>query len=68
MNIETAQSGLFDETSRHARLLEYCIKPSVDASVVKTVLKELIQYTQNIAGLNLNLAFGASFWDRLNPA
>lgn len=68
MNIETAQSGLFDETSRHARLLEYRIKPSVDAGVVKTVLRELIQCTQNIVGLNLNLAFGASFWDRINPA
>lgn len=68
MNIETAQAGLFDETSRHARLLEYCIKPSVGVDDIKSVLKELIQYSHNITGLNLNLAFGSACWDRLNPA
>lgn len=68
MNINTAQSGLFDETSRHARLLEYRIKPSATDEAIKTVLKELIQHAKGIVGLNLNLAFGSRFWDQLNPS
>ena len=67
MNIDIAQSGLFDEASRHARLLEYRIKPAVSESRVKAVLKELIHDINGISGLNLNLAFSSSCWDRLNP-
>lgn len=68
MNIDTAQPGLFDETSRHARLLEYCIKPSISENKVKEVLKEIVQGTNNIVGLNLSVSFSSSFWDRLNPS
>lgn len=67
MNIGTAQSGLFDETSRHARLLEYRIKPPACESDVLAVLKGLVQDVDKVAGLNLNLAFGSAFWDRINP-
>lgn len=67
MNIDIAQSGLFDESSRHARLLEYRIKSSVNEASVKAVLQGLIQHANGITGLNLNLAFGSSCWDYLNP-
>lgn len=68
MNSEVAQPGLFDETSRHARLLEYRLLPSVSAERIKAVLKDLVQYGHNTAGLNVNLAFGSACWDRLNPS
>ena len=68
MNIEIAQAGLFDESSRHARLLEYRLKASVGVDAIKTVLKDLVQQAQAVPGLNLNLAFGSACWDRLNPA
>jgi putative iron-dependent peroxidase len=68
LNIEIAQKGIFENTSRHARLIEYVIKSSVTEDSVKTVLKELIQYVDSIADLNLNISFGSDCWDRLNPS
>ena len=68
MNIEVAQKGVFESTSRHARLLEYRVKPSIAEERVKAVLKELMAYVENIFDLNLNIAFGSECWDRLNPS
>jgi len=68
LNIEVAQQGIFEESSRHGRFLEYQIKPSVSNENIKGVLKELIQYVGLIEGLNLNIAFGAACWDQLNPS
>jgi putative iron-dependent peroxidase len=67
LNIEVAQQGIFEESSRHARFLEYQVKPSVINEEIKAALKNLIQYTSNVDGLNLNVAFGSVCWDRLNP-
>lgn len=68
MNSEVAQKGVFENTSRHARLIEYVIKPSISEDSVKVVLKDLIQYVDCISDLNLNVSFGSDCWDRLNPS
>ncbi len=67
MNIETAQAGLFDESSRHGRFLEYNFCQSVAPSDVKDALKKLHQAVAAVDGLYLNLSFGARAWDALNP-
>lgn len=67
LNIEVAQQGIFEESSRHSRFLEYNVKPSVNDDL-KAVLKNLIQSVSDIDGLNLNIAFGSACWDRLNPS
>ena len=68
MSIEIAQQGIFDETSRHGRFLEFKIKPSAVDSELKAVLKQLIEYVGKTEGLNLNIAFGSACWERLNPS
>lgn len=68
LNVEVAQPGLFDESSRHGRLLEYSLLASDrDVSDIKTAVKNLLQYANGIEGLYLNLAFGSHCWDLLNP-
>jgi len=67
LNIEIAQPGLFDESSRHGRLLEYSLTTSCGAGTLKMALKGLIEYADSIDGLYLNLAFGSSCWGFLNP-
>ncbi len=68
MKIEVAQKGIFEEENRHGRFLEYRIKSSIIDVDLKVALKYLIQYVADIDGLNLNVAFGSSCWDRLNPS
>lgn len=68
MNIDVAQKGLFEEEKRHGRFLEYRIKSSSNDEELKAALKDLIRYVADIDGLNLNVAFGSSCWDRLNPS
>ncbi len=62
------QDGLFDETSRHARFLELLINKNTDVSSLTVALKSLLDYANTIDGLYIQLAFGASLWDRLNPS
>jgi len=61
------QVGLFDETSRHSRFLEYRLKSSAAISAIKRVLKRLINLVEQTDGLYLHVAFGFHCWDRLNP-
>ena len=68
MNIEVAQQGIFEESSRHGRFLEYVIKSSTSDADLTSVVKNLIETVNNIDGLNLNVAFGSVCWDRLNPS
>lgn len=68
LNVEVAQPGLFDESSRHGRLLEYTLLASNrDVGDIKKVINNLLQYVDGIEGLYLNLAFGSHCWDLLNP-
>jgi len=62
------QVGLFDESSRHGRFLEYRLKPSAENSAIKCVLKRLINLVEQTGSLYLQIAFGSHCWDRLNPA
>lgn len=68
LNIEIAQAGLFDEGSRHGRLLEYSLTTSCSDESLKDALKSLIEYADNIDGLYVNLAFGSDCWDLLNSS
>jgi putative iron-dependent peroxidase len=68
LNIEIAQAGLFDENSRHGRLLEYTVSTASNEEDLKSALKYLVEYVEGIDGLYLNLAFGSDCWDRLNSA
>jgi putative iron-dependent peroxidase len=69
LNIEVAQPGLFDESSRHGRLLEYSLLASENGvGDMKTAVRSLLQYVDGIEGLYLNLAFGSRCWDLLNAA
>jgi len=68
LNSEAAQQGIFDETSRHGRFLEYVIKSSANNADLTSVIKNLIEYVNEIDGLNFNVAFGSNCWDRLNPS
>jgi putative iron-dependent peroxidase len=68
LNIEIAQAGLFDENSRHGRLLEYAVSTASNEEDLKSALKYLVEYVEGIDGLYLNLAFGSDCWDRLNSA
>ena len=68
LNSEAAQQGIFDETSRHGRFLEYVIKSSANNADLTSVIKNLIEYVNGIDGLNFNVAFGSNCWDRLNPS
>lgn len=73
LTTEAAQAGLFDEESRHGRLLEYSL-PEPEGSLsepfkcVKAALKDLLDYTDSIDGLYVNISFGSTCWDVLNPA
>jgi len=67
LNIESAQAGLFNETSRHGRLLEYSLSDSSGIGPLKSALKSLIDYADSIDDLFLNLSFGSNCWDLLNP-
>ncbi len=62
------QAGLFDESSRHARFLEFIIKESCDISSLKASLNKLLEFSASIDGLYLQFAFGSKFWDRINPS
>ena len=42
MHIEIAQQGIFEESSRHGRFLEYKIKQSAIDKELKSVLKNLM--------------------------
>lgn len=68
MQIEIAQKGIFEEASRHGRFLEYRIKSSATDQDLKTALKYLVQYADDVENLNLNIAFGSACWDLLNPS
>jgi len=61
------QAGLFDETSRHSRFLEYTLKPSAESSAIKCVLKRLTNLVEQTDSLYLHVAFGSHCWDCLNP-
>lgn len=62
------QEGLFDESSRHGRFLEYCINAEKDTSGIKTALKVVVDYVDAIEGLYLNVSFSSNCWDVLNPS
>ena len=68
LSVKVAQQGIFEESSRYSRFLEYKIKPSVVIDDLKEILKGLIQSAENVDGLNLNIAFGSDCWNRLNPS
>lgn len=63
-----AQAGLFDETSRHGRFLEFKLKSNTDVLAIKQALEILTDDIANIEGLYCQLAFGSSCWDILNPS
>ena len=65
---ELAQQGIFDESSRHGRFLEYKIKSEVSDKSIKLALKQLTLYVSSIDGLYVNIAFGSDCWDRLNAS
>lgn len=65
---ELAQQGIFDESSRHGRFLEYSLNHAATDRSIKAVLKQLTQYVDSVDGLYINIAFGADCWDRLNPS
>jgi len=68
LNSEVAQQGIFDESSRHGRFIEYVIKSSTSNVDLTSVIKSLIEYVSGIDGLNFNVAFGSACWDRLSPS
>lgn len=67
LDVEVAQPGLFDEGSRHGRLLEYSLSASCSQDTLIAALKNLVEYADCIDGLYLNLAFGSRCWDLLSP-
>ena len=68
LNVEVAQPGLFDESSRYGRFLEYKFRSGISAVSLKCALKKIHTIVAAVDGLYLNLAFGASAWDLLNPS
>jgi len=70
LDINVAQQGLFDESSRHGRFLEYVLPEldRIDINDLKGALTNIIEYARSIDGLHLNLSFGSHCWDLLNPA
>lgn len=65
---EVAQPGLFDESSRHGRFLEYKFCLDVSSSNLKGALRELQRTVAEVDGLYLNVSFSANAWDLLNPS
>lgn len=61
------QAGLFDESSRHGRFLEFKIRENCNVNAVKNSLKKLMDFSSSIDELYLQFAFGSNFWDRINP-
>lgn len=62
------QTGLFDESSRHARFLELLVRNDTNSETIKSALTHLLNYADSIEGLYLQLAFGSNCWDALNPS
>lgn len=68
LNSDIAQAGLFDENSRHGRFLEYNFFSDVKIDVLKTALKSVLDVVDAVDGLYLNMSFGSSGWDLVNPS
>lgn len=63
----TAQDGLFDESSRHARFLELLVRQDSSINTIKESLKKILSYAESVEGLYIQFSFGSSCWNLLNP-